>query len=65
MLRDTPWDSMRIRSAMYAGQIEVAKPVESVQVFLSYMTAYIGEDGRLHLANDPYNLDRDLIARLL
>lgn len=65
MLNGTPWDSTRIRNAMRAGEIEVAKPSESVQVFLSYMTAFIGEDGRLQLANDPYNLDQELIARLL
>ena len=65
MLAGTEWGPDRIRNAMKAGQIEVARPISQVQVFLSYMTAYIGDDGRLQLANDPYNLDRDLIARLL
>lgn len=65
MLKDTVWDSSRIRQAMNAGQIEVALPARSVQVFLSYMTAFVGEDGRLQLANDIYGLDKDLITRLL
>ena len=65
MLEGTQWDNRRIRNAMNAGQIEVARPASSVQVFLSYMTAYVGVDGRLQLANDLYNLDRDLIARML
>ena len=65
MLKDTVWDSGRIRQAMNASQIEVARPARSVQVFLSYMTAFVGEDGRLQLANDIYGLDKDLITRLL
>ena len=65
MLKDTVWDSRRIRQAMNAGQIEVARPAKSVQVFLSYMTAFVGKDGRLQLANDIYDLDKDLITRLL
>jgi hypothetical protein len=29
------------------------------------MTAFVSEDGRLQLANDPYDLDAELISRLL
>jgi murein L,D-transpeptidase YcbB/YkuD len=65
MLEGTAWDRTRIQNAMYAGSIEVARPTENVQVFLSYMTAFVDADGRLQLANDLYDLDRDLIARLL
>lgn len=65
MLKDTVWESSRIRQAMNAGRIEIAKPASSVQVFLSYMTAFVGDDGRLQIANDIYGLDKDLIARLL
>lgn len=65
MLAGTDWDPERILSAMQAGEIEVARPVSEVQVFLSYMTAFVSEDGRLQLANDPYDLDAELISRLL
>lgn len=65
MLKDTVWESSRIRRAMNAGKIEIARPANSVQVFLSYMTAFISDDGQLQLADDIYGLDKDLIARLL
>ena len=65
MLKDTVWESSRIRRAMNAGRIEIARPASEVQVFLSYMTAFVGDDGRLQLAKDIYGLDKELISRLL
>ena len=65
LLEGTSWDDQRISRAMLAGSIQIAKPVEPVQVFLSYMTAFVGADGRLQVVSDPYQLDEDLISRLM
>jgi len=65
LLEGTSWDDQRINRAMSAGSIKIAKPVEPVQVFLSYMTAFVDADGRLQVVSDPYQLDEDLISRLM
>ena len=65
LLEGTSWDDQRISRAMLAGSIQIAKPVEPVQVFLSYMTAFVDADGRLQVVSDPYQLDEDLISRLM
>ena len=65
LLEGTNWDDQRINRAMDAGSTVFAKPVEPVQVFLSYMTAFVDSEGQLQLVGDPYELDRELISRLL
>ena len=65
LLEGTNWHDQRISRAMLAGSIQIAKPVAPVQVFLSYMTAFVDADGRLQVVSDPYQLDEDLISRLM
>ncbi|MBB24315.1 MAG: hypothetical protein CME02_02155 [Geminicoccus sp.] len=65
LLEGTNWDDQRISWATLAGSIQIAKPLAPVQVFLSYMTAFVDADGRLQVVSDPYQLDEDLISRLM
>ena len=65
LLEGTNWDDQRNSLAILAGSIQIAKPVAPVQVFLSYMTALVDADCRLQVVSDPYQLDEDLISRLM
>ena len=58
------WSLNRVKSAMNRGRISYKNlPNGGVPVYLSYMTAYIDEEGTLRTTRDPYGEDRRLLRQ--
>ena len=56
------WPMERVQAAMNRGQISWKElPNGGVPVYLSYMTAYVDEDGALQTSHDLYNEDQKLL----
>ena len=56
------WTLDRVKSAMNRGRISwKTLPNGGVPVYLSYMTAFVDEEGVLQTTRDPYNADRKLL----
>jgi len=59
VLRDkTNWTEERIVAAMNAQQEQSVTLKEPLPVHIGYWTAWVGEDGSVTFADDPYGLDR-------
>lgn len=67
LLRNIPgWTAGKIKKAMNAGSEQWVKLPEPVQVSLTYFTAWVDEEGLLHLRKDVYGLDKkeaDMIVK--
>ena len=57
------WSLQRVKSAMNRGRISYKNlPNGGVPVYLSYMTAFVDEEGVLRTTRDPYGEDRKLLS---
>ncbi len=64
LLKDKPeWTEERIKKAMNAGKEEYVN-VPKVPVYILYFTTWVDDDGKLHVRDDIYGLDKTLAARL-
>jgi len=65
LLRDDPdWDTMKIDEAMNAGKEKFVKLKNTAGVFITYYTAWSGDNGKLNFREDVYGHDDEIISRL-
>lgn len=65
LLRDDPdWNSTKINEAMNAGKEKFVKLKNTAGVFITYYTAWSGDNGKLNFREDVYGHDREIISRL-
>jgi murein L,D-transpeptidase YcbB/YkuD len=59
VLRDQPeWTPDRIQKAMHAGEEKHVVLKEPIPVHILYFTAWVDDDGMLHLEKDIYGYDQ-------
>ncbi|HEX2532234.1 MAG TPA: L,D-transpeptidase family protein [Chitinophagaceae bacterium] len=65
LLQSVPgWTPERIRQAMNSGQEQTVKLENGVPVNITYLTAWVDEQGRLQFRNDIYGHDQRTAARM-
>ncbi|OQP61839.1 hypothetical protein A3860_30705 [Niastella vici] len=65
LLRNDPdWDAAKIEEAMNAKEQKFVKLKNTAEVFITYYTAWVDEEGRLNFRQDVYGHDKDITARL-
>jgi murein L,D-transpeptidase YcbB/YkuD len=64
LLADQGWTPERIRAAVQTGAETVVNLDKPIPVYISYITAFLGEDGLMHYRRDVYGRDKKLIAAL-
>ena len=64
LAQDEGWSLEQVEDAMNRGRIswKNVEDGEGVRVYLSYLTAFVDEDGELQTTGDPYRKDRRLLA---
>ena len=66
LLRNDPkWTEEAITAAMNAGKEQYVTLTKTIPVFISYFTAWVGNDGKLNLRKDVYNRDSRLAEMIL
>jgi murein L,D-transpeptidase YcbB/YkuD len=65
LLRNDPnWDPLKIEEAMNAKEQKVVKLKNTAEVFITYYTAWVDEEGRLNFREDVYGHDKVKKAKL-
>jgi L,D-transpeptidase YcbB len=65
LLRNDPdWSPEKIEEAMNTKEQKVVKLKEKAEVFITYYTAWVDEEGRLNFRDDVYGHDRQVRAQL-
>lgn len=61
---DSNWDEEKIDEAMNGSAQKFVKLKNTAEVFITYYTAWVDEDGRLNFREDVYGHDKDIAGRL-
>jgi len=65
LLRDNgQWNAEKIDQAMNSGEEKYVKLPKAVPVLITYYTAWVGDDGLLHFADDIYDHDKNLAKKM-
>ena len=65
LLRNDPdWDATKIEEAMNTKEPKVVKLKDKAEVFITYYTAWVDEEGRLNFRDDVYGHDKQVKAQL-
>jgi len=65
LLRNQPeWTSQKIKTAMNSSTEQWVTLKQSLPVYITYFTAWVGKDGLLHFADDIYGHDKRLAEHL-
>jgi murein L,D-transpeptidase YcbB/YkuD len=65
LLQNNPsWDEMKIIEAMNTGQEQFVKLKDPVEVFITYYTAWVDEEGRLNFREDIYKHDAKIKRKM-
>ncbi len=65
VLKDDPkWTPEAIATAMNSGNEEFVKVKEPIPVLITYYTAWVDENNQLHFAEDIYNHDKTIAAKM-
>jgi L,D-transpeptidase YcbB len=65
LLKDDPqWPADKIEDAMNSGNEKYVKLKNPVPVLITYYTAWVDEAGVLHFAEDIYDHDKELLAKM-
>jgi murein L,D-transpeptidase YcbB/YkuD len=65
LLRNDPnWDPVKIEEAMNSNEQKFVKLKNPAEVFITYYTAWVDEEGRLNFRQDVYGHDKDISGRL-
>jgi murein L,D-transpeptidase YcbB/YkuD len=65
LLRNQPeWTDSKIYEAMNSGKEKYVKLKQPVPVFITYYTAWVGENGQLNFREDIYEHDKKLVAKM-
>lgn len=62
--KDTSWTPEKIIEAMDSGTEKFVKVSDPVPVFITYYTAWVGEDGQLNFRDDIYKRDADVAKKM-
>jgi murein L,D-transpeptidase YcbB/YkuD len=54
---ESKWTSQTINAAINKGSTQTVKPEDSINVYFTYQTVWMGEDGLIHISDDPYRMD--------
>jgi Uncharacterized protein conserved in bacteria len=64
LLRNDPnWDAAKITEAMNSGEEQIVRLKDKAEVFITYYTAWVDENGKLNFRDDVYGHDERMIAR--
>lgn len=64
LLRNDPdWDATKITEAMNSGEEKFVRLKDKAEVFITYYTAWVDENGKLNFRDDVYGHDERMIAR--
>jgi murein L,D-transpeptidase YcbB/YkuD len=58
LLKDQNWDDARIKKAMHAGKEQWVALDKPVAVSITYITAWVGNDGEINFREDVYGHDK-------
>lgn len=61
---DASWDEMKISEAMNAEKEQYVKLKEPVEVFITYYTAWVDENGKLNFREDIYDHDKKIERKM-
>jgi murein L,D-transpeptidase YcbB/YkuD len=61
---DTDWDAAKIEEAMNTKEQKIVKLKNKAEVFITYYTAWVDEEGRLNFRDDVYGHDKKVRAQL-
>jgi L,D-transpeptidase YcbB len=61
---DPSWNEMKIAEAMNAGEERYVKLKEPVEVFITYYTAWVDENGKLNFREDIYSHDEKIERKM-
>lgn len=61
---DADWDAAKIDEAMNTKEQKVVKLKNKAEVFITYYTAWVDEEGRLNFRDDVYGHDKKVKAQL-
>jgi len=64
LLADQGWTAQRIAAAVQTGTETVVNLEKPIPVYISYITAFLGQDGLMHYRRDVYGRDKKLITAL-
>jgi murein L,D-transpeptidase YcbB/YkuD len=65
LLRNDPeWDAAKIEEAMNTKEQKVVKLKDKAEVFITYYTAWVDEEGRLNFRDDVYGHDKQVKEQL-
>ena len=64
LLADQGWTAQRIRATVQTGVETVVNLEKPIPVYISYITAFLGEDDLMHFRRDVYGRDKKLIDAL-
>jgi L,D-transpeptidase YcbB len=65
LLRDNAqWNAEKIDEAMNSGKEKYVKLPKAIPVLITYYTAWVGDDGLLHFADDIYDHDKNLVKKM-
>jgi murein L,D-transpeptidase YcbB/YkuD len=65
LLRNDPdWNSEKMVEAMNKKEPQVVKLKNTAEVFITYYTAWVDDEGRLNFREDVYGHDKEIRARL-
>jgi len=54
------WSEDTLEQTIHNGHTQTVKPTDSIPVFFTYQTIWVGEDNLIHISNDPYGLDEKM-----
>ncbi|MBX9805613.1 MAG: L,D-transpeptidase family protein [Alphaproteobacteria bacterium] len=54
---ESKWSADEIQNSINQGGTKTVNPAANIPVFFTYQTVWIGQDGLIHISDDPYRLD--------
>ena len=64
LLEGSEWDSARVDEALASGKTTNARLATPMPVYITYLTAAVGDDGQVRMLADPYKRDAAVAAAL-
>lgn len=54
---DEKWSPDQIEASIKRGSTQTVNPEQTIPVFFTYQTVWLGEDGLVYISDDPYRMD--------
>jgi len=65
LLKLQGWSESRIKNQINSGKRRIVRLKTKIPVHVTYLTAWVNKDGKVHFRDDVYNRDKNLINALL